>query len=57
MKILITARELMERGVWVDACDLLGLDEWAVSEGQMDVDHEITLDEEQARKLWLLPPT
>jgi len=55
MKIVVTARDLLDRGVWDQACDLLGLNVWAVAEGLMDSDDEVTLSEEQARKLGLLP--
>lgn len=54
MKILITARELMDRHQWDRACELAGLSPWAVNEGQMDMDDEVTLTAEAAGKLGLL---
>lgn len=55
MKVVTTPEELMDRGAWIRACKLLGLNEWAVNEGMMDSDHEITLTDAQARELGLLP--
>ena len=46
MKILTTPDELMDRLAWEKACDLLGYNVWAVNEGQMESDAEITLTEE-----------
>ena len=51
MKIIITAREALEKGIWDDLCDLKGFNVWAVNEGQMDGNEEITLTEEEAQKL------
>lgn len=51
----VTARELMDRGVWVAACDELGLNEWAVNEGRMDSDDEVEMTVEQAETIGLLP--
>lgn len=56
MKILITARELMDRHQWERACELTGLSSWVVNEGQMDMDDEVTLTAEAADKLGLLAP-
>jgi hypothetical protein len=55
LKILITPRELMDRTRWDEACDLLGINPWAVNEGRMDGDEELTLTEEQAAELGILP--
>jgi len=54
MKIVVTAQELLDKGLWGDACELLGLNEWAVNEGLMDSDEELTLTEEQAKTLGLI---
>jgi len=54
MKITITARELLDKHLWVEACQLTGTNEWAVNEGRMSADDTIELTEEQARKLGLL---
>lgn len=55
MKLIVTPRELIERGLWEAYCKMTGLDEWAVSEGRMDSGDEVTLTEDQARELGLLP--
>lgn len=53
--VQITARELIEKGLWVEACELIGVNEYAVNEGMMESDEKLTLTEEQARQLGLLP--
>jgi hypothetical protein len=55
MKVTTTPTELINRLAWNEACDMLGISVWAVNEGQMDSGEEITLTEEQATKLGLLP--
>ena len=54
MTITVTARELLDRGVWTEACELLGINEWAVNEGLMDPGDEIILTVNQAKQLGLL---
>lgn len=56
MKIIVTTtpRELMDKGCWIEACTLTGINEWAVKEGLMDSSDEITLTQEQAEKLGFL---
>lgn len=54
MKVRISAGELIERKLWTAVCDETGLSEWAVNEGQMDRNEEITLTREQAVKVGLL---
>lgn len=56
MRVLITARELFDRGLWNQACELAGLSSWAVNEGQMDMDDEVSLSAMAADKLGLLAP-
>lgn len=55
MKIITTPRELMDRWVWDDACEMLDINIWAVNEGQMESDEQITLTVEQAQELGLFP--
>ena len=52
MKIVITAREAMDRTDWDAFCAMVGLSVWAMKEG-MPSDTEFTLTEEQAAKLGL----
>ena len=54
MEIKITARDLMDKGLWMDACDMLGINEWAINEGLMVHSDILTLSEEQAKKLGLI---
>lgn len=55
MTITITAREAFDKGIWDDLCEMKGLNEWAVNEGLMDISETITLSEDEARALHLLP--
>lgn len=54
MKIVVTARELLDKGVWIEACNMLDLNDWAIAEGLMDDDEELTLTEKQARILGVI---
>ncbi len=54
MKLKITVRELVDRGCFVEAFRLLGINEWALNEGQIDYDEELTLTESQAKQLGLI---
>lgn len=54
MKIIITIGEIRDHGLWQEYCELTGTNEWAVSEGLLESDQEITLDEKQVEKLNLL---
>jgi hypothetical protein len=57
MKITVTTTpsELIDRGVWQRACDMLSLSEWVVREGYMDSDAPIVLSEDQVTQLGLYP--
>lgn len=54
MKIIITPRELINRGLWEKACEITGVNLWAVSEGLTDSDSEIFLTEEQAQQIGVI---
>ena len=54
IQVTVTARELLDRLVWDRACDMLGLNPWAVNEGRMDSGERLTFTLEQARELGLL---
>lgn len=54
IKVDITASELIERGLWLRACELFGINEWAVNEGLMSSDKVFTIDEDVAVKWGLL---
>lgn len=53
MKIIITAREAIDKGIWDDLCKIKGYSVWCVNEGKMPLEEEISLTEEEARKLGL----
>lgn len=54
IEVTITARELFDRGVWTQACDLIDFNSWAINEGQMGYDERLAFTLEQARQLGLL---
>jgi hypothetical protein len=53
MKYVATAREILDRGIWQEFCDLRGINEWAINEGRMDASEEFTFTEEEALRLGL----
>lgn len=53
MDIRITAKELINKGVWDKACKILGISIWAINEG-MDDNSLIYVTEEQAKSLGLI---
>jgi len=55
MKIIITANEAIDLGIWEDVCRIKGINEWVVNEGMMNGTDEITLSEKEAVELHLYP--
>ena len=55
MRIIITASQAMDLGVWDALCKRRGLNVWAVNEGLMDGSHEIALELDEAEALGLIP--
>ena len=53
-QIIITASEAINRGIWDELCELRGWNVWIVNEGLIPSDEEITLTEEETKKLGLL---
>ena len=51
MKIIVTAREILDRGDWDAFCELFGINPWAINEGLMEPSEEFTLTIKQARKI------
>lgn len=47
----IKPSELMELGYWGDACEVKGINEYAVNEGLMDSEEEITFNMDEIWKL------
>jgi len=54
MKIIVTAKELMDKGLWESFCEKKGINLHAVNEGQMDSDERILLSNEEANELGLI---
>jgi hypothetical protein len=54
VRIIITAEEAIDKGIWEDLCDMVGYSYYAVNEG-MDPDTEISLTEDQAIQLGVIP--
>ncbi len=48
----ITPREAIELGIWGEVADAKGINVWALNEGQIERDEELTVTAEQIR-LWL----
>lgn len=55
MKIIITADEAHDLGIWDNVCKIKGLNVWALNEGLMNGDDEITLSKEEAVELGVYP--
>ena len=55
MRILVTASELIEHGLWDDFCEKRGYNVWAVNEGLMDSDEEFSFSRAEAMDLGLTP--
>lgn len=56
MKIIVTAQEILDKGVWEEYCDENGICHYCMAEGLMDSDEEIELTEEQAIKYNFIKP-
>ena len=54
MKVRITVREVMDKYLWDEVCEMKGLNEWCVNEGLMGSDEELEFTEEEAKELGLL---
>ena len=54
MKYIITAEELIDRGLWEQFCGDRGINVWAINEGQMDDDHEFILSTREAKRYGLI---
>lgn len=54
MKIVVTAREILDRWLWDEFCEMRGYNPWAINEGLMPEDEEFYLTEEEAKRLGIL---
>ncbi len=55
MKIVMTAEEMIDKGIWGKYCELTDKNVWAVNEGILDNASEITLSEDEAIELGIIP--
>ncbi len=53
MRIIVTAKELVDKGIWDKSCDITGYNPYSLREG-MDLGTEIEFTEEQAIRLDLI---
>ncbi len=51
MKVIVTAREALDGGYWLELCDIKGINEWVISEGLMDDSEEIELTAEEVETI------
>jgi len=54
VEIVVTFREIMDKGMWDKFCEMKGLNVWCVNEGLADSDEKVELTEDEARKLGFL---
>ena len=55
MKIVVTAGEIEEMGVWDQFCEMMGLNPWCRNEGSCTSETEFSLTAEQAREMSIIP--
>ena len=49
MRVMITAQDLMNLGLWMKYCDLEGLNYYSVGEGLIDTDELLEVDTEKLK--------
>jgi hypothetical protein len=54
IKVIITAGEAIDSGIWGKLCNMRGINVYAVSEGLMNEDEKIVLTEKEAAQLGIL---
>jgi len=54
MKIILTAQEILDRGIWDEFCEMKGINPWAMNEGLIDSDEEFIFSEQEAKELGLI---
>lgn len=54
MTVTATAGEINDAGHWLEFCEMTGMGEWAMAEGQLDSDEEFTFTLAEARRLGLV---
>ena len=56
MKIVLTAEEILDRGLWEKFCEQRGYSVWCMNEGQMLGSEEFVFTEKQAQELGIVVP-
>ena len=54
VKIVVTYREIIDKGCWDEFCEEHGLNPWFINEGLGSSDEEVSLTPEEAKKYGLL---
>ena len=54
MKIIMTADEIYDRGLWEIVCAMKDMSEWALNEGLIKSDDEFFFTEEEGIKLGVI---
>ena len=54
MRYVTTPKELLDKGLWEKACEVLNWSVWIINEGLIDSEEDITLPEEQAKEIGLI---
>ena len=54
MEIIVSFGEIFDRGIWLEFCEVAGVNEWAINEGLATKDDTKVLTEEQAKELGLI---
>jgi len=54
MNIQITAKELLDKGKWDEACEIKGLNPWCINEGMMDSSESLSFTLKEAEQLGLI---
>lgn len=54
MQVVLTAQELLERGLMGEVCEMKGLSDWVLATGAIRMDHEVSLSVQEAQRLGLV---
>lgn len=55
MKIIVTLREILDKGDWDKYCELSGINPWCINEGFATSDEEVELAEDIAKQIGMWP--
>jgi hypothetical protein len=54
MELVFTIKEIMERGLWIDICNIKGWNEWCVKEGLAGMEEQVKLNKGESINLGLI---